>query len=105
MKKKYQLEYYDSARMVIEIDHAVFTDEEFKECSEFWSNKPNLKEWLKMIYTIALRESIASLSALATLKEGREEGFPKMDGTRGLTIVSFDRFEFDDFEMSVTEIS
>jgi len=105
MKKRYQLEYSGASRMVIEIDHDVFTDAHFKECSDFWSNKPTFEEWLKMVYLIALRESVSSWSALRTLMDGREEGFPKMDGSAGIAIIDFDDFEFDDFEIDLTELA
>ncbi|WP_250512662.1 DUF2528 family protein [Caballeronia sp. INDeC2] len=103
MKKRYHLTYASAAEMVLEIDHAVFTDAQFKECSDFWADKPNFDEWLKMVYLIALRESIASWSGTRSLREGREEGFPKMDGSAGIAIISFDDFEFDDFEIDLRE--
>lgn len=105
MKKRYKLEYSGSAEMVVEIDHAIFTDAHFKECSEFWSNQPTFEEWLKMVYRVALHDSIATWSALAGLREGTEEGYPKMDGSAGITIISFDDFEFDDFEIELIEQS
>lgn len=105
MKKRYKLEYSFGYPMVIEVDHAVFTDEKFRECSEFWSNKPTFKDWLGTVYLIALRESVSSWSALASLREGREEGFPKLDGSEGITIVSFDEFEFDECEIDVEELA
>ena len=103
MKKRYALEYSGASRMVIEIDHALFTDAHFKECSDFWSNQPTFEEWLKMVYRVALHDSIATWSALEGLREGTEEGYPKMDGSSGITIVSFDDFEFDDFEIDLRE--
>jgi hypothetical protein len=103
MKKRYALEYSGASRMVIEIDHDVFTDAHFKECSEFWSNQPTFEEWLKMVYRVALRDSIATWSSLRGLREGTEEGFPKMDGSAGITIIDFDDFEFDDFEIDIRE--
>lgn len=105
MKKRYQLEYALGSTMVIEVDTDVFTHDKFKECSDFWSNKPTFDEWLKLVYLVALRESVASWNALARLREGREEGFPKMDGSEGITIISFDDFEFDDFEIELKELA
>ena len=103
MKKRYELEYSGASTMVIEIDDQVFTDAHFKECSEFWSNKPDLRDWLKMVYMIALRESVTQWDGVKRLREGTEEGFPKMDGSEGITIVSFESFEFDDFEIDIRE--
>lgn len=91
--------------MVIEVDHAIFSDAIFKECSDFWSSKPDFTDWLEMVYLIALRESIASWNSTASLREGKEEGFPKMDGSEGITIISFDDFEFDDFEIDCRELT
>lgn len=105
MKKRYQLEYSGASRMVIEVDHEIFNDEAFKECSDFWSNKPNFKDWLGMVYLIALRESIISFNSTDSLRRGNEEGFPKMDGSEGITIISFDDFEFDDFEIDCREVA
>ena len=105
MKKQYELKYHFEARMVIEIGHEVFTPEIFKGCSEFWSNKPDLEDWLVMVYMIALRESVASTSGTRSLIEGKEEGFPKFDGSEGISIVEFDEFEFDDFNVDFMELS
>lgn len=104
MKKQYRLQYNFSAEMVIEVDHAIMTPEVFKEYSEFWSNKPDLEDWLVSIYMIALRQSVAALSATASLMKGEEEGFPKMDGSAGVKIVSFDEFSFDEFDVDFMEI-
>jgi hypothetical protein len=105
MKKRYHIEYSGDARLVIDIDHSVFTDEQFKECSDFWSNKPDLTEWLQMVYLIVLRENFASISGTYRLREGNEEGFPKMDGSSGIEIIGFEGFEFDDFEIEVREVA
>lgn len=105
MKKRYQLEYSFGSTMVIEVDTDVFTHEKFKECSDFWSNQPTFDEWLKMVYRIALHDSIATWSALKGLREGTEEGYPKMDGSEGITIISFEDFEFDDFEIELKELA
>lgn len=105
MKKRYQLEYSFGSTMVIEVDTDVFTDEKFKECSDFWSNRPTFDEWLKMVYRVALHDSIATWDALKGLREGTEEGYPKMDGSEGITIISFDDFEFDDFEIELKELA
>ena len=100
MKKRYTLRYMGACSMVIEVDHSVFTDAIFKECSDFWSSKPSFTEWLEMVYMIALRESVSSLSATRSLREGREEGFPRMDGSEGITLVSCEDFEFDECEIT-----
>ncbi|WP_129112311.1 DUF2528 family protein [Burkholderia pseudomallei] len=105
MKKAYQLEYSGASRMTIEIDHSIFTQDKFKECSDFWSSKPTFEEWLKLVYLVALRDSVASWSPLKGLREGTEEGFPKMDGSTGIRIIDFDDFEFDDFEIDLTELA
>jgi hypothetical protein len=104
VKTRYQLEYSGASRMVIEIDHDVFTDAHFKECSEFWSSEPDFDEWLKMVYRVALHDSISTWDALRGLREGTEEGFPKMDGSEGITILEFDDFEFDDFGIECREV-
>ena len=104
MKKRYQLEYSGMSRMVSEIDRNVFTDAHFKECSDFWSNQPTFEEWLTMVYKVALHDSIATWDALRGLRKGTEEGYPKMDGSEGITIISFEDFEFDDFEINLQEV-
>lgn len=105
MKKRYELTYACEAKLVLEIDHDVFTEAHFKECSEFWGSKPDFNAWLKMVYRCVLVDSIATWNATKSLREGSEDGFPKMDGSAGITFISFDDFEFDDFEIDLREVA
>lgn len=112
MKKRYEFEYTGAAQMVVEVDDEILTAEILKEWNEFWGDHEAradteggpLIPLLQMMYRVALRESIATWSALKGLREGTEEGYPKMDGSAGITIISFDDFEFDDYEINCREI-
>src|SRR6266571_9388755 len=96
---RYWLDYSGQHHMTIDVDHDVFTAEKVKEWNEFWSGAEDrerrgrvLKELLKMTLLVALRESVSSWSGTASLREGREEGFPKMDGSECVTIIAFHDF-------------
>lgn len=113
MKKRYRLTYSDEHEMIVEVDDEILTAEKITEWNEFWGGAKQradclagpLPSLLKMAYRVALVESITSFDALRSLREGQEEGFPKMDGSAGITIVSFDSFEFDDYEIDAQEVA
>jgi hypothetical protein len=113
MKTRYKLDYDWKAGMIVEVDDEVLTPQILDEWNTFWGGADERAEaeggplvpLLKMMHRVALRESIASNSPLASLREGREEGFPKMDGSAGITIIEFDEFEFDGDDITCEKVS
>jgi hypothetical protein len=97
--------------MTVDIDHDVLTDAKIKEWNDFWGDAEDrarrtggaLPGLLEMTLMIALRESVTSFSGIASLLKGDEEGFPRMDGSEGITIVEFHDFEFDEYDIDVRE--
>jgi len=113
MKKRYKLEYDWSAPMVFEIDDEILTPAVLKEWNDIWWGAEGrvqegkgspLKPLLVIMYLNVIRGG-DQLSALQRLRDGREEGFPKMDGSQGVTIVDFEEFEFDTSQVECSEVT
>jgi hypothetical protein len=111
MKKRYKLSYEWSAEMVVEIDDEKFTPEILKDWNEFWSDHEYrsagkfgpLQPLLKMLYLAVIYEDLQSGRGARSFREGREEGYPNMDGSQGIEIVRFESFEFDDSCVEIVE--
>lgn len=114
MKKRYKLEYAGAFSMVIEVDDEKFTPEILNEWNTFWSGAEEraahksgsaLVPLLEMAYLNALSDSVAYNSAKFRLVNGQNEGYPRFDGSVGLSVVSIEDYEFDEFEVSYEEVS
>lgn len=113
MKKRYKLEYDWAAAMIVDVDDEILTPEALKDWNDFWGGSEEraaepggpLLPLLKKMYLEAIFYSVAYSNGTRDLKEGRVEGFPPMDGSCGITILSFDEFEFDKSEVDVTELT
>jgi hypothetical protein len=110
--KRYTVSYSWTYDMVVDVDHAVMTDEKLHEINNFWSNADwrlqrargdVLKAVLRMLALTAFRMTITDLDPEGRLREGTEEGWPPLDGSHGITLVSLDYFELDDDEISIKE--
>lgn len=115
MKKHYTVSYDWNFDMVVEIDHAVCTDALLHEINNFWSDA----EWrlsqaddnilhavLKLMAQMAFRLNISDWrDTVGLLKKSATcpEGWPVLDGSAGITLVSIDDFEFDADEISIKE--
>ena len=113
MKTRYALEYDWQAKMVVEVDDEILTPALLHDWNTFWggaderieSGEGNpLQPLLKMMYLRVISCGHDQLDALQRLRTGREEGFLKMDGSQGITIVSFEEFEFDDHEVECRRV-
>nr|WP_315481491.1 DUF2528 family protein [uncultured Undibacterium sp.] len=108
--KKYRVSYDDKFEMIVEIDHAIMTDEELHEINNFWgdasyrfdkSNRNITETVLKLLASKAFSESIRSWDPVKAIEES--EGWPtKMDGTFGIKIISIDDVVFDSEDIFVT---
>jgi len=115
MKKRYTVSYDWNFDMVVEIDHDVCKDELLHEINNFWSDA----EWrlsqadgnilhavLKLMARMAFRLNVSDWRDTASLLRAEEttpEGWPVLDGSSGITLVSIDDFEFDADELSIKE--
>jgi len=115
MKKRYTVSYDWIFDMVVEIDHDVCKDDLLHEINNFWSDA----EWrliqadgnilhvvLKLMAQMAFRLNVSDWRDTASLLREQEtcpEGWPVLDGSAGITLVSIDDFEFDVDELTIKE--
>jgi hypothetical protein len=112
-KQKYNVSYDGKFDMVVEIDHAVMTDENLHEINRFWggdkdrlsrANGDVVQAVLKMLASTAFNLTIETWDAIEAFNwaNGKgQEGWPTMDGSEGIKIVSIDEvcFDHDDIEV------
>lgn len=112
--KRYTISYSWTYDMVVDIDDNLCTDALLHEINNFWSNAEwrlsrargdVLKAVLRMLALTAFRMTITDLDPEGALKVEGVEGWPKLDGSAGITLVSLDYFELDDDEVSIKEES
>ena len=111
--KRYVLTYdLMGNEVVLDIDQNVCTDELLHEINSFWSgadyrlNQADdnvLHAVLKMLCTRLLVDSIRELNAVHTWRTGAPEGWPNLDGSMGITLISLDDWEFDEEEVTIKE--
>jgi hypothetical protein len=110
MKKRYTLTYDWSFDMVVTIDHSILTDEKLHEINNFWSGaqerlraaRGNIcKAVLTMLALHAFRMTITDLDPEGRLRRGEEEGWPPLDGSYGIQLLSLDYFELDEDELTI----
>lgn len=112
MKKRYTLSYGWTHDIVVEIDDEKCTDALLHEINNFWSDA----EWrlseadnnvlhavLKMLALAVFRATITEWNALDEFKVKGVEGWPLLDGSAGITLISADDFEFDEDEITIKE--
>jgi hypothetical protein len=107
--KRYILAYDYNAEMVVEIDHDKCTDELFHEINNFWYNaKWRLQQAdgnvihavLKMLFLRMIDIDFSENAALM-FKYSAPEGWPNLDGSIGITLVSFSPLELDEEEVTI----
>ena len=107
---RYTVSYGWTYDMVVDIDSSLCTDELLHEINNFWSDAAwrlsrargdVLKAVLRMLAMTAFRMTITDLDPEGQLKEEGIEGWPRLDGSAGITLVSLDYFELDDEEISI----
>lgn len=110
--KRYTVSYSWTYDMVVDIDDSLCTDALLHEINNFWSDAEwrlsrargdVLKAVLRMLALTAFRMTITDLDPEDELKVRGIEGWPKLDGSAGITLVSLDYFELDDDEISIKE--
>lgn len=119
MKKEYEVDYDFKASIIVEIDHDVLTEEKLHEMNNFFSDaKSRLKNEggnvlnavLKILATKILCLEIEYNFNTYGIKKlfdrdgsnGGQEGWPKLDGSEGIELISVEGLEFDESDMVVT---
>ncbi len=117
----------DNFEMTVEIDHAVMTDEKLHEINRFWTSAEHrlamvggfvLNTVLEMLFCHVQRlivEDPFGLNLNGVLhafawkdnqgsRKNGEEGWPEMDGSYGIRIVSVTEVDLDD-EPVISEVT
>lgn len=113
--KKYVVDYDNKAEIVVEIDHSLATDDVFHKINNFWGGADDrlhetggniVTAVLKLLARAALYEEIISSNAIRELHGqgvcGGVEGWPKLDGSCGIKLVSVDCLDIDSADLTVT---
>lgn len=112
--KSYIIDYDWKAGMVVEIDHDVMTDKELHSINNFWGGSESRLERhglvnavLTMLAQLVIPQAYAEgfntrgVVAMFDWDDGEgQEGWPPMDGSQGIKIVSIETnelFDEDDF--------
>lgn len=110
MIKKYKIEYgFLVWDCIIEFNTTLFTLENVNEYLNFFSwsyNKLNdpYEEYAKKIaFKIIAESDILNKKGIINLFES-EEGFPRLDGSSGVLLVSCDNWEFNEEEFEIEQI-
>jgi hypothetical protein len=87
--------------MKVEIDHEILTEEKLHLINNFWSNGQYrlmydtvLDAVLKMLCAEFMAQSSENFDPEAQFNNGAVEGFPPLDGSWGIRLVSYEPFVF-----------
>lgn len=114
MKKQYTISYDHTFDVVVEVDRAVLTDELLHEINDFWSdNDYRLRQSdgdvllvvLKMLALRAFNMAFRSFDVVGEFNERGVEGWPKLDGSYGLKLVSVDEIELDEENLHINIVT
>lgn len=115
--KRYKITYDWTFDMVVEIDHDVMTDAKLHEINNFWSEAEYRFERADDDIVKAVLLMLAAKAFAMTFehwdvprafdwKAGRgQEGWPAMDGSDGIKIISIDDFEIDVDNLIIEEVA
>ena len=105
-KKNYRLTYLDGFDVTVEVDHAVLTDEKLRywtDCEELILECGTpLKAFLTILCRNIMLRSVVEFDLMETYYKGKADGFPPFDGTHGITLITYEDFEFDG-DVTITE--
>lgn len=110
-KKKYLLTFINQFDVHVEVDHAVLTEEKAHEYLNFWMGAESriaeygtaFKAFLAMLCRAVMAESLYVSDVENAFNLGRVEGYPPLDGTHGIILISYDTFAFGYGETDVQE--
>lgn len=99
--------------VVIEIDHDVCTEANLRELNNFWGGAEDrvndedgdvTKAVLKLLCAEILRRSVSAFDAVQSFNwnAGKGvEGWPSMDGSFGIKIISYDELEISTSDIEI----
>lgn len=114
--KRYKVTHNGREEMEVEIDHSVMTDDKLHEINNFWgeaewrlmrADGDIVKTVLRMLMTHAMRMTIEEWDAITAFDRSTghgQEGWPSMDGSEGIKIVSIDQVVFDEDDIEVEAV-
>ncbi|WP_221800465.1 DUF2528 family protein [Oceanobacter mangrovi] len=117
--KLYRIDWDYKAELVVEVDHEVMTEEKLHEINNFWTSPESrisdagtvLNAVLKMLTSRCIDLMIESGWGDSFLvdkfdwdKKYGVEGWPQMDGSEGIKIISAEPPEFSYDDMTIEEL-
>jgi len=114
MKTTYTIDYNYTHDMKFEIDHEVATEEFFHELNNFWSESEDRVDEdgsafsgvMKLLAAVIFQLTVypnKNTHGIKKLFQDGQEGWPQLDGSWGIELISTDSFEFDDSEFTITK--
>ena len=118
--KEYKIDYDFKAEIIVEIDHDIANEASLHEINNFWSDSQfrlssensvldavlkMLAQQILIIQTYHGYTLDGVLSLFDWNRNGGQEGWPSLDGSPGIKLTSVDTFEFDESDMSISEIN
>lgn len=112
--KRYVVDYDFKAEIVVTIDHNVVTEEQLHEINDFWMDNDEMLASARgnIIHAVLKRLCIVCLSldieygyntrGIIELI-GKREGWPPVDGSEGITLLSVDGLYISADDMTVKE--
>lgn len=120
MKKTYEIDYDFKSTLQVEIDHSVMTESKLHDLNGFWGGAKERIEDEENVLNAVLKMLAAHVMCLIVEyryntkgivslfdwgeRNGGQEGWPRMDGSHGIKIISTEDFEFSSSDMNITEI-
>lgn len=110
--KRYELN-YANAYALVDIDDEKCTEKLLHELNDFWWDAGEVldhaggnitKAVLTRLCTKLMIMSVHHFDAMERMLTGREDGWPPLDGSYGITLVQMDDFEFELDEVTVLEV-
>ena len=110
MKRVFDIDYAGVGNIIIIVDLDKFTEDDAKMCLEFfrWDDFVDYEgdlmfEYMKKLSIVCFQNGMGkSLYGLIEEMKGME-GYPPLDGTVGIEIVTFYAYEFEEEELNFTE--
>ncbi|WP_114152975.1 DUF2528 family protein [Chromobacterium haemolyticum] len=99
--ERYTLSYLGDFEVVVEVDRSLATDEKLAMINDFWIDGDErladadgdlLKAVLARLCCRVLSLSMETFDVKAAFEKG-QEGWPRLDGEWGITLLSYDDFQ------------
>lgn len=123
MIKKYKVEHESGAEMIVEIDHSIMTEEQLHELNNFWSSSKDrlyredgnvlyavLKNLLQVVLSVQYEGGLNLQGVINAFDwdykygNGGQEGYPKLDGSSGIKLISIEGIEIDTYDIDIKEV-